>query len=393
MVRRLQIPGYLGKPTLDYYQQIVAILRGAGGRPPADEEIWRFLCRFNVVDCDFNVEHGFIETMMRSLLAVTARDNDPAAADATWNTLCVMASTRTGTATSYTLEKIPQPLRQRHDHASGSPAGVSRLLEDTRVVLDGIRTTIGGSTEIPRRELFGQLCGLLENHQLVFVTGEAGSGKSVLAKKGFSLAATGASGFAFRAESLAGNHINDVLARFHLTMDGLRTQTASHGRKILWIESLERLMEKDAEQRSAFLDLLRAIKTDPSWRLLVTCRDYAAETVKSAFFGEVGIPCADLFVPELSDAELFEVAIDFPILQRPLSSDALRRLLQKPFLLDKAVQMQWPTAEALPSHERAFREKVWRDVVRRPEEGLQIGLPRLRGEVFVEVALRRARAC
>ena len=209
---------------------------------------------------------------------------------------------------------------------------------------------------------------------------------------GFSLATIGAVGFAFRAESLAGTHINEVLARFGLTIDGLCAQTAFHGRKILWIESLERLMEKDAEQRAGFLDLLRVIKNDPTWRLLITCRDYSAETVRSAFFGEVGIPCTDIFVPELSDVQLDEVTADFPILQRPMSSDALRRLLKKPFLLDKAVQMQWPTTEPLPAHERAFREKVWRDVVRRPDEGQQIGLPRLRGEVLVEVALRRAKA-
>lgn len=114
--------------------------------------------------------------------------------------------------------------------------------------------------------------------------------------------------------------------------------------------------------------------------------------MRSAFFGEVGITCIEIFVPELSDAELDEVTADFPILQRPMSSDALRRLLKKPFLLDKAVQMQWPTTEPLPAHEHAFREKVWRDVVRRPDEGQQIGLPRLRGEVLVEIALRRAKA-
>jgi hypothetical protein len=122
-----------------------------------------------------------------------------------------LAATRTGTASSYTLEKLPEPLLQRHNHASGYPAGALRLLEDTRVVVDGIRTTIGGKMEIPRRELFGQLCQLIENNPLVFVTGEAGSGKSVLAKMGFSLATIGAVGFAFRAESLAGTHINEVL--------------------------------------------------------------------------------------------------------------------------------------------------------------------------------------
>lgn len=392
MVQRLQIPGYLGRPAHDNYKTIVSILQELEGQQPTEEEIWRFLNRFNIVDLDLNIESGITEILLRSLLAVTARDGNPSSANATWNELHTCAATRSGSAVSFTYAKLPEHIRQRHDRASGFPAGVTRLLEDTRVVLEGIRTTIGGQTEIPRRELFGQLCQLIEENSLVFVTGEAGSGKSVLAKMGFSLATQGALGFAFRAESLAGTHINEVLAKFGLTLDGLRAQTALHGRKVLWVESLERLMEKDAEQRAAFLDLLRALKKEPTWRVIVTCRDYSAETVKSAFFGEVGIPYADLFVPELDDAELDEVIAKFPNLQRPMSCDALRRLLRKPFLLDKAVLMQWPSTEPLPQHERAFREKVWREVVRRVDEGLAIGLPRLRGEVLVEVALRRAKA-
>ena len=75
-----------------------------------------------------------------------------------------------------------------------------------------------------------------------------------------------------------------------------------------------------------------------------------------------------------------------------MSSNALRRLLRKPFLLDKAALMNWPATEPLPQHERAFREKVWREVIRRVDEALATGLPRLRGEVLVEVALRRAKA-
>ena len=392
MSHRLRIPAYLGKATHGYYRTIVAILQGSDGPKPTDEEIWRFLNRFNVVDLDLNVDHGFAETMTRSLLAITTRDGSPSSADATWNELRAIAATKPGSATPFTFEKLPDHLRQRHDRASGFPAGITRLLQDTHIVLKGIRTTIGWQTEIPRRDLFAKLCQLIEENPVVLVTGEAGSGKSVLAKMSFSLATQGALGFAFRAESLAGTHINAVLDRFGLTLDGLCAQTALHGRKILWIESLERLMEKDAEQRTAFLDLLRAIKSDTTWKVVVTCRDYSAETVKSAFFGEAGLPSVDLAVPELNDAELDEVTTVFPGLRRPMSSAPLRRLLCKPFLLDKAVLMQWPATEPLPQHERAFREKVWQEVVRQPAEGLATGLPRLRSEAMVAVALRRAKA-
>jgi hypothetical protein len=122
MVRRLQIPGYLGKPTLDYYDNIVAILQDSGGPQPTDEEIWRFLCCFNVVDCDLNVEHGFTETMMRSLLAITARDNNSPTADATWSTLCTLAANRTGTCRlNNPILKIGAMDHNRHPAYNRSP--------------------------------------------------------------------------------------------------------------------------------------------------------------------------------------------------------------------------------------------------------------------------------
>ena len=324
MTRRLQIPGYIGKLPRDYFQKIAVILRGSDGGSSEDDEIWRFLRCFNVVDCDFNVEGGFSITMMRSLLLATTADNDPTVADATWNALQVLASTRTGTASSFKRDHLPPTVLQRHTRSSGYPTAVSRLLEDTHVVVDGIRSTIGGKIQICRRELLGQLCQLIEENALVFVMGEAGSGKSVLAKMAFTAMSAGSLGIAFRAESLAGTHINEVFARFGLTIDGLRMQTASHGRKILCIESVERLMEKSAEDRAAFLDLLRAVKNDPTWKLLTTCRDYSAETVRAAFFGGAGIPCAQIFVPELSEEELNGMTLEFPVLRRPLSSSALR---------------------------------------------------------------------
>lgn len=392
MARRLAKPRHLGKPTLEYYNAIREVLTGAEGGAPIDDELWRFLCRFHVVDLDLNVTGGLTETMMRSLIAATLPDGDPSIANATWNELVTLALSDAGSAMSYTREKLPPHILQRHSKATGYPIGVSRLLEDTQVVTDNIRTTIGDNAAIPRGELVGDLCWLIEEESVVFVIGEAGSGKSALVKSAFAAATQGGIGFAFRAVSLAGNHINEVLHRFALTLDGLRAQTAIHGRKVLWVDSLERLMEKPAEQRAAFLDLLRALKSDPTWRLIVTCRDYSAETVRTAFFSEVGLTPADVEVGDLSDAELDDVATRIPSLRRPLGNQPLRRLLRNPFFLDKAAQMGWPATEPLPTNERAFREKVWREVIRRDDEDAETGLPQLRGRTMVGVALRRAKA-
>ena len=392
MARRLAIPGYLGKPTLEYHKTIREILSGVASGAPSEEELWQFLRRFRVVDLDLNVGSGFTETMLRSLLAATLPDGDASAADATWNELVALALCDAGRATSYTREKLPTDLLQRHGRVTGFSHGVARLLEDSAIVSDSIRMTIAEKTALPRRELTGALCRLIETSPLIFVTGAAGSGKSALVKSAFAVATQGAVGFAFRAVSLAGHHINDVLNPFGLSLAALQVQTAIHGKKVLWVDSLERLMEKPADQRTAFLDLLRAVKRDPTWRLVVTCRDYSAELVRNAFFNEVGLTPVGIEVGDLRDDELDGVTADFPDLEHPLGNSTLRSLLRNPFFLDMAAKMNWPATEPLPTTERAFREKVWSEVARRVGEDVESGLPNLRGQVLVEVALRRAKA-
>lgn len=392
MARRLAIPSYLGKPALGYNKTIVEILAGADGGAPCNEELWLFLRRFHVVDLDLNVPSGSTETLLRALLAATLPDGDPSAVDATWNELVTTALFDAGRAMSYTREKLPAAILQRHARVTEYSHGISRLLEDSAVVVDAIRTTIADKTAIPRRELTGELCRLIETSPLVFVTGAAGAGKSALVKSAFGVASHGGIGFAFRADSLAGSHINDVLSQRGLSLSGLQAQTAMHGKKLLWVESLERLMEKPPEQRAAFLDLLRKLKADSTWRLVVTCRDYSAETVRTAFFNDVGVKPVGIEVGELSDGELDDVVVDFPPLERPLSNPSLRGLLRNPFFLDKAAKMNWLASEPLPTTERAFREKVWSEVARRVDEDMESGLPTLRGQVLVEVALRRAKA-
>jgi hypothetical protein len=391
MAHRLAIPGYLGKTPLEYFHTIKRIFAGADDGQPSENELWRFLSRFHVVDIDFDMPNGMTETLMRSLLAATQCD-DSIPPEVTWNELIVLAQSEAGRAMSFIRESLPDHLLQRHGKMTGFTTGVSRLIEDGKVVVEGIRTTIGERTIIPRQTLLGALCLAVEEYPIVFVTGVAGAGKSALVKAAFTLAVQGGFGLCFRAVSLAGNHINEVLDRFGLTLNGLCAQTAIHCKKVLWIESVERLLETTVDKRAAFLDLLRSLKSDPNWRLIVTCREYSAETIQAAFFGEVGVTPKRIEVGDLSDAELNEVSNSCPILQRPLANETLRRLLRNPFFLDKAARMNWTGTEPLPANERNFREKVWREVIRREDEDADVGLPPLRERALVEIALRRAKA-
>jgi hypothetical protein len=61
----------------------------------------------------------------------------------------------------------------------------------------------------------------------------------------------------------------------------LRAILASQDRKVLLVESIERLLEKST--RDAFTDLLTLVARDKSWRLVLTCRDYSADRVRACF--------------------------------------------------------------------------------------------------------------
>lgn len=392
MACRLQIPRYLGKPTRECYDLICKILAGLADGAPTDDDVWRFLCCFHTTDLDLNTPNGFTESSMRTLLAATLSDNDAGQADASWNKLVALALGGAGIAKSYTRDGLPSDLLKRHGQSTGFSTGLGRLLEDTDVVIGGVRTTLTGGLRIPRSALFQELTEAVENFSLIFVTGSAGSGKSALVKTLVSSDSHNSVSLAFRAVSLSGDHINGVLEGHGLTLNGLKAQTAMHGRKVLWVDAVERLMERPPEMRAAFLDLLRGLKEDPSWRIVVTCRDYSAETVQSAFFDDLNIAQTTVRIGELSDDELNWIAQSSKILSQPLANPTLRNLLRNPFFLDLAEKMNWQNIEAMPTTEWAFREKVWRDVVMKIEEDLEIGLPQVRDIVLREVALRRAKA-
>ena len=96
----------------------------------------------------------------------------------------------------------------------------------------------------------------------MLVAGEAGAGKSALAKMGFQLLGNDTLALAFRAEEFARAHLDDVFAPFGINFFELKKATAGFTRKVLWIESIERLLEK--AMRQAFTDLLSEIKADPT---------------------------------------------------------------------------------------------------------------------------------
>src|SRR6266849_115456 len=364
---RLATDGYLSKTARDQAIVIRAIIAGKHGEEPSPDDFWRFLRVLYVVSLDLNTATAQNEAWIKSLLAQASHDADPvAAAEATWRELLELVGSGMPNAKSYTYVTLPEELRKRHVVAStGDGGALQALAAHSDTTLDSIQTTIAHSAKISRNGLETRLLELLAENQVVVVTGPAGFGKSALARNAIELLGRDVFCLTFRAEEFATSHIDHALQRAQVPINAQRLLglLAGQARKVILVESVERLLE--ASVRDAFSDLLRLAQRDRGIQLLLTCRDYSLDTVRTSLLNQAALSNRVLEVPPLTDDELDQVVRELPVLARPMANPRLKELLRSPYLLDKAARMDWSEAAIIPNDERAFRSKCWNEMIRR----------------------------
>ncbi len=389
--RLLATPGLLSSKAVGYCEEIRTIISESEGKAISAADLWPFLRVLHALSLDLYTSTRQTEAAIKTLLAHTTSEQDAlGAAEASWNALLREVGEGMPQARSFRRDDLPEALRRRHSPVGGNEQRALRALSDhSALILDGIRSTIGKDLHLHRSRLVQQVIQQLESNQVVVISGPAGSGKSVIAKDVVRVLAADHFAFSFRAEEFASPHLDETLQRNQIPCSArmLGAILAGQGRKVLLVESVERLLE--ASTRDAFTDLLTLM--DTSWRLILTCRDYSAALVRTAFLEVAKLGHSVFTVPPLSDDELEEVRAAYPTLGRPLTNATLRQLLRNPYVLDKALRIDWSEERPLPLSEREFRARFWRDIVRDEHHAVG-GMPRRREEAFVQVALRRARA-
>jgi hypothetical protein len=391
--RRLATPGFVSAKTVVYCNEIRMIIGETEGKSVSASDVWPFMRVLHVLSLDLNSSTRQTEAAIETLLAHTTAEQDAlGAAEASWNALLCEAGEGMPQGRIFRRDDLPEVLRRRHSPVRGAEQRALRALCDhSALILDGIRSTIGKDLHLGRGPLVREVIQQLDSTQVVLVSGPAGSGKSGIAKDAVGILAADHFAFSFRAEEFASPHFDETLQRNQIPANAavLAAMLAAQGRKVLLVESVERLLE--ASTRDAFTDLLTLVARDKSWQLVLTCRDYSADLIRTCFLGAAKVGHSVVTVPPLGDGELQEVEAAHPTLARPLANPALRRLLRNPYFLDKALQIAWSEECPLPQSEREFRALFWQEVVR-VEHRAAGGMPRRREVAFVQVALRRARA-
>jgi hypothetical protein len=390
---RLATVGFVSNKSVHYAEEICNIVGTHEGRAFTPAEIWPFLNVLYLLSLDLDTNTGHVESHIRSLLAYSAAERDgQTIAAASWSALQRLAESSMKQARTFRREDLPADLTRAHNALGAAEDKILRALTDhSAPTLRKIRSTIGRTFHLARTALVQQVMDQFQTAQVVIISGNAGSGKSAIGKEIVARLAADHFTFAFRAEEFAKAHIDETLqaAQVPGNLQALAAVLAVQGRKIILIESMERLLERST--RDAFSDLIAQVISDPDLRLLITCRDYSTEQVRESFLRQPGLTQAVLLASALDDSELDEVAAAVPQLARPLSHPPLRKILRNPYFLDKALEIPWSAERSLPDSEREFRREFWRDLVRVDRNGVA-GLGRRREQALQEIAIRRARA-
>ncbi len=391
--RRLSLDGFISKKSIHQCNELCKIVSGLEGTLVTAKDLWPILCVLHVLSLDLHTSTHQTEAHIKTLLALKSTDPDPvASATAAWDTLLVRASEAGPAARSLRRADLPTALVQAYGEVGANEQRVLTALKNhTEFVLRKILTTIGSAFHLRRAGIVQKVLAAIEAKQVVLITGPAGSGKSVIGKEAVSFLSREFFAFGFRVEEFAVAHIDETLHNSQIPACATELQAilGAQSRKVLVIESVERLLEKPT--RDAFSDLMTLAQSDDSLGIVMTCREYSVEQVQASFLRPAGIDHAVIEVPPLDDIELQKIQAVFPSLSVPLANPALREILRNPYFIDKALQIPWDAGRPLPESERDFRAVFWQQIVCADQNPAD-GMPRLREEALQEVAVRRARA-
>lgn len=354
----------------------------------SDRQLWRFLRSFNLIGYDLDTESGSTLSLLHSLISLYSNET----ASLLWARVVDAVQTANQNAGTITLETLPRNIRTAFSTVDSSSwlSDVNKLREHGRVILGGIRTTVG-EVHVERSELIARLFDLTESFSFVLVSGERGSGKSSLIRTFSESVDESAPVFCLRTEDLDKPHLGNLFSAMGLkaSLGDLEAAFALVPKKYLILESLEKLLELG--NTAAFTDLLHFLNRQQGWTVIATCRDYAYQEVTFNFLQPLGVNFDALIVDGFSIDQVRSICEQLEPLQKLADNSTLNLLLKSPFLADLAYRvLRTGTEFAHEDGEKEFRAAVWRDVIAKEQDRTN-GMPLKRRETFINVAVKRAK--
>lgn len=362
----------------------------------SDKELWEFLKCIDVLEYDFSNEGSIDKTYFLNLIKLCRSKDSTATEKEIWDSIFAYVGTLNPNGGSVTVESIKDKEFFIHfDNTQISPylKTVEKLKSDSREILRPIKISIGSSEnqfQLPRTEVREKILEALSRNQITVVTGKPGVGKSAKIKEILDKDFQNSSVFVFRADQFNESTLANVFSRqgVNETIQDIFSCISLIPEKIIFIDSLEKLLEADPE--CAFRQLIGLLTEHPEIKVIASSRKYAIDLITLKF----GIDKNDIDiidVPSLNGKELKLVAEKFPQLNSVLKNNKVNKLLRSPKYLDFSILAIGKTNEdyAMVSITE-FKNKLWNSLVV-DSSNTKNGLPIKREKAFQEIAIKRAK--
>lgn len=382
------------KNRLDVFR---TVLKEANGNTDlTDKEIWEFLKCVDVLEYDLLNEGSVDKNYFFNLIKLSKSKESRATEKEIWDSVFAYVATLNPNGGSVTLESIKEKDFFLHfDHAKLDPyfKAVDKLKSDSKEILRPIKTSIGkGENEIqlPRIEAREKILQAISSSQFTIVTGKPGVGKSAEIKEVIQKDFPNSSVFVFRADQFNESTLANVFSSqgVNETIQDVFSCISLIPEKIIFIDSLEKLLEADPE--CAFKQLLALLKEHPEIKIIASSRKYAIDLI-TLKFGIDKNETSIIDIPTLNEEELKLVSEKFPQLHNVLKNDKVKKLLQSPKYLDFSILAISKSNDDYANVSLTeFKDRLWNSLVV-DSTNTRNGLPIKREEAFKEIAVKRAK--
>lgn len=394
---KIESEGFSSKGKRSFVTTVTKLLNEFVGLELNKEIIWNFLSSLHLLNYDFDVGDSHDEIRILQLIELCKAPDSSETNAALWAQLLMLTgeyNQNAGTIPRKDLEKILPNLVGKsllRQTAIRSSESIRKLLEHSAFTLDIIKTEVGKGISIPRDSVVEQALTALENNQLILLSGEAGGGKSALAKKILERQKEDGPVFAFRVEEFDQPNLHQALFNIGIN-DSFSDLSASFGlmpKRILFVDSVERIFEMSYQE--AFIQLLSYVSKDNNWTIILSCREHAQNLFATQVLGAIGLNPHIIRIPLLTDQEINFVADQVPLIKKNLVNKKLLKVLRNPFFLSIACQNlpnDLDGQSVIKSED--IRKILWREAISRLSKS-KPDLAARREKEFLLIAVQRAK--
>jgi hypothetical protein len=378
------------KDRLDFFRESLKEVNN--NTALTDKEIWEFLKCFDVLEYDFTNQNSVDEIYFLNLIKLCKNNETTVNEKEIWASIFSFVSKLNKDGGSVTTASIQgEELYKHFDTKKLSPylKSIEKLRSDSEVILLPLKNTIGGF-HLERKKNSQAITESVNSFQFTIVTGKPGVGKSAEIKDVLKSEFPSANIFVFRADQFNEPHIANVFSSqgVNETLQDIFSCISLIPEKIIFIDSLEKLLEADPE--CAFKQLLALLKQFSDIKIIGSSRKYAVDLITQKF----GVDKKELGRAEvlpLDETELNIVAEKFPQLKGVLKNEKIKKLLQSPKYLDFAILALNKSDDDYTNISLTeFKDKLWNSLVKDSTNRTK-GFPAKREDAFMEIAINRAK--